>query len=372
MEGTSELLRGQRRAVRRIALVSKLTGAFDLGDLVMSNSIVRCVRREFPDSRIALFARQDEIVRYRDRFYVPHSWIDEFYPCPGLSGASWKEWLRLYVRMLTLRLDLCITNIDSLPAWFVFLTGIRLRVGVRPAGTNFSRLLTHPVALAAAPLHWTDIASAYAAVLAGPAAATVRDGVPFVRYEAEPPGLRNDIRRPIIVMHIGGAMHWNRRWPRESYLEICVRLTRWLGATIALVSGHEEQIEVLWLTQRLMRLCPQARLENLGGCPLNRLLNVYSSSDLYIGNDSGLMHLAVAVGLPVVAVFGPSNHRYLGPDGVDVRHQVVTKDFVCSRGACSLGCRPQFDSVRPEYPACLKAVSVAQVWEAVLRGLRLC
>jgi ADP-heptose:LPS heptosyltransferase len=372
LEGASDSLRGQWKAVRRVALVSKLTGAFDLGDIVMSNSIVRCVRREFPASRIVLFARREEIARFRDRFYVPHSWIDEFHDCPALIGHSWKEWLRLYLRMLTLRVDLCITNIESLPAWLPFLAGIRLRVGIRPDEKYLGRMLTHPVALPAGKVHWTDIASAYAAVLAGPDKVAVRNVVPFVRYEAEPTGIREDVRRPLVVLHIGGAMHWNRRWPRESYLEICVRLTRNLRATIAVVGGHEEEAEVRWLTQRLLRLCPDARVENLGGCGLNRLLNVYAGADLYIGNDSGLMHLAVAVGLPVVAVFGPSDHRYLGPDRVDARHQVVTKDFACSRGVCPLGCQARYDIAYPEYPACLKAISVAQVWAAILRGLKTC
>lgn len=361
-----------RGNIRRIALVSKLTGYFDLGDIVMSNAVVSCVRRQFPAASIVLLARADEIDRYRERFYTRHSWVDEFHVCPLLSERSWIKWLGLYLRMRALRIDLCITNIDSLPAWLVFLTGIPLRMGVQPRRSRFARLLTHPVAVnmsCASALHWTDVASAYMTVLSGTAGCKVSDVVPYVRYEKEPEVVSASWRRPIVAMHIGGAMHWNRRWPKQSYLEVCVRLTRQFGATVAFVCGEEERAEVAWLTARLQRLCPHARVASFAGCSINRVLNVYAAADLFVGNDSGLMHLAVAMGLPTVAVFGPSNHSYLGADRVDARHRVFTRNFPCARGGCQLGCKPRYDMDAPDYPACMKGIDVTRVWDAIATQL---
>jgi ADP-heptose:LPS heptosyltransferase len=173
----------------------------------------------------------------------------------------------------------------------------------------------------------------------------------------------------MVAMHIGGAMRWNRRWPIENYLEICARLSREFEASIVLIGGDEEKAEVTWLSGRLKQIYPEARVIDFVGCSINRMLKLFSQADLYIGNDSGPMHLAVSVGLPVVAVFGPSDHHYAGPDKVDFRHQVVKADFPCSQGKCQLGCRHDYDIASPDYPACMKELPISSVWAAVTRAL---
>lgn len=364
---------GDGGRIRSIALVSKLTGSFDLGDIVMTNAVTRYVRQRFPASRIVLIARSDEIARYRDRFHARHSWIDDVHACPALADRSWKTWLRFYRQIRALKLDLCIASVESLPAWFMFLAGIPLRVGVRPANRWLAKLLTHPIDVPADGTrlnHWTDLAAAYVAALGETQGFKVQDVVPYVRYDHEALDLTGaGLPRPVVAMHIGGAVHWNRRWPRESYLQICIRLIREREASIVLMGGDEEKAEIRWLIERLKHFCPEARITDFAGCSINRALNVYSRADLYIGNDSGLMHLAVATGLPVVALFGPSDHRYLGPDKVDARHQVVTTDAPCARGGCRFGCNSPYDMDSPEYPACMRDLDPASVWAAVTRSL---
>lgn len=356
-------------SVRRIAIVSQLAGNFDLGDIVMSNAVVRFVRQRFPDSRITLIARPDEIARYTDFFYARHSWIDEYRACPALTDRSWSKWLRFYWQLRALKPDLCITNRASLPAWFLFLSGIPWRVGLPPANRWLAKFLTHPVAVPGRGIrqvHWTDVATAYVAALGGAPDFKVQDVVPYVRYDDETLDLEDaGLRRPLVAMHIGGSMHWNRRWPRERYLEICVRLTREIGASIVLVGGDEEKAEIVWLTDRLNDLCPDARVEPLVGCPINRVINVYARADLYVGNDSGPTHLAVAVGVPVVMIFGPSRYPYVRPDKVNPRHRAVTRHFPCVQVGCQLGCNSRYDLASPDYPACIKAVDAGDVWAAV-------
>jgi ADP-heptose:LPS heptosyltransferase len=364
-----------RGKVHCVAIVSRLSGRFDLGDIVLSNAVVRLVRQQFPESRIVLFARREELARYQDRFYVPHSWIDDFQVCPALEEKSILEWLRLYRKLRSLRADLCISNIQGLPGWFLFLAGVPLRMGFR---FRFSKrwhfwFLTHPVSLNVQDprsIHWSDFVKAYAEALSGSRTFAVQQLVPYVRYASEPAESTDGVRKPLVVMHIGGAVHWNRRWPRESYLEVCLRLTRDVGAAIALVGGTEERLDTAWLIERLRRTCPQARVSNFTGCSINRMLNLYSRADLYVGNDSGLMHLAVALGLPVVAVFGPSKHLFWGPDRIDPRHQAVTLGLPCTDGGCKIGCPAHYDVNAPDYPTCLKRIDVASVWAAIAKRLQ--
>jgi len=375
-----------RGKIRRVVIISRLADRFDLGDIVMSNAVLRYARLQFPDARIALFARREELERYQERFYVPHSWVDEFHPCPPLVDRSIVRWLGLYARLRAQRADVCITNIRGLPAWLLLLAGIPRRVGFLflPIEQRRFRVwriedwvlllnrmfLTHPVTVSLPDMmriHWSDFARAYGEALSGASTFEVRQVVPFVRYDEEV--LETGLQKPVVVVHIGGAAHWNRRWPRESYLELCARLVHDLDATIALVGGMEERSDTTWLADNLQRRCPQGRVRDLMGCTLNRMLNLYARSDLFVGNDSGLMHLAVAAGLPVVALFGPSRHLFWGPDRIDPRHQVVTCNLPCAAGVCQIGCPVHYDMAAPDYPACMKRIDVESVWTAILRSL---
>jgi len=89
--------------------------------------------------------------------------------------------------------------------------------------------------------------------------------------------------------------------------------------------------------------------------PLRQFLAVLSRCRLFVCNDSGPMHMAGALGVPVVAVFGPTQPEWFGPLGS--RHRVVIRRDVW--------CRPCADHCLFEEPYCLRLIPVEQVMEAV-------
>ena len=98
-----------------------------------------------------------------------------------------------------------------------------------------------------------------------------------------------------------------------------------------MVLGGPDEVEI---AARLERLVGDGeRLVNLAGLTtIHESAALIERCDLFLGNDSGPMHVATAVGTPVVAVFGPSNSRAWGPytpPGETGPHTVVARDLPC-------------------------------------------
>lgn len=116
--------------------------------------------------------------------------------------------------------------------------------------------------------------------------------------------------RPRIALHPGsGSYSLARRWPLERYIVLAQRLAGQVNATFVVVGGQDERP----LGDALSTAVGTALLDLTGRTTLRQLGAVLQECDLLVSNDSGVMHIATAVETPVVALFGPSNHRAWGP-----------------------------------------------------------
>ncbi|MBI2849353.1 MAG: glycosyltransferase family 9 protein [Chloroflexi bacterium] len=135
----------------------------------------------------------------------------------------------------------------------------------------------------------------------------------------------------IVALHPGGGQNGpSRRWLPQGFAEIGRTLAEKYKARILLVGGAQEQ----GLAQQVADLMDGEALNWAGRTSFKELGAILKHCHLFVGNDSGVMHLATAVGVPVVAVFGPSNPRAWGPwadegDGKRRAH-VVRPDLPCS------------------------------------------
>lgn len=118
----------------------------------------------------------------------------------------------------------------------------------------------------------------------------------------------------------GGA----KRWLPERFAAVADRAARRLGARVALVGGRDERPLAEAVAARM-----QARAHVLTGeTTLPSLAGVLAHLRLLLTNDSGPMHLAAALGVPVVAVFGPTDWRETAPVGA--RHRLVRAETACA------------------------------------------
>ena len=117
---------------------------------------------------------------------------------------------------------------------------------------------------------------------------------------------------PIIAIHPGsGGYSTARRWSPEKFAQLADTLYADVGGQLLLVGGPEE-VELHQHIMNMMRSeMPVRSLAGKGNIKVAAA--VLELADLFIGNDSALMHLATAVGTPTVAIFGLTNYKAWGP-----------------------------------------------------------
>ncbi len=162
---------------------------------------------------------------------------------------------------------------------------------------------------------------------------------------------RIDRQEPVCVIH--PAARWStKRWPAERYATLADRLAAEHGWRIVMVAAPAQRDQAAGVS-RAMR---ERSIDLVGRTTLPQLAAVLRRATVMVTNDSGPMHLAAAVGTPVVALFGPTDPRAVGPYGTG--HTVVRKAIDCS--SCS-----RQHCVKAL--ACLNAISIDEVMMVVSR-----
>jgi len=151
-----------------------------------------------------------------------------------------------------------------------------------------------------------------------------------------------------IVTLIPGAKFEGKRWDKEKFAQLAKELIKIYGVKIIITGSKEEKK----LTEEVKEMIEEKGVFDFGGkTNLRELAAIYELSDLVVSNDTGSMHLACAVGVPIVAIFGPSNPYRYGPIGV--KNFVVHSDIECFPCKKEAKCKINFE--------CIKRISVEDV-----------
>ncbi len=136
-----------------------------------------------------------------------------------------------------------------------------------------------------------------------------------------------DERNRYICISTGAKSHI-KRWPKDRFLELCETLTSKLGIPIVLI-GDERDKEITGEITREITSKARCRISDFAGrTTLTELAALLKSSSLLITNDSAPMHIAGAVNIPVIAIFGPTDPLKYGP--ASKKSAVIRKDLKCS------------------------------------------
>lgn len=160
----------------------------------------------------------------------------------------------------------------------------------------------------------------------------------------------------IVGIAPGAAYGHAKRWPPRRVAELTGRLGE-RGAACVLVGAGSDRDAGREIESTLPA---PARVVNLiGRTDLRLLAGVLQRCQAFVSNDSGAMHLAAAVGVPVAAIFGPTDERVTAPLG---DHDIMIHQVFC---------RPCMLRDCPIDHRCMKGITVDAVFEAVARRLNL-
>jgi ADP-heptose:LPS heptosyltransferase len=157
-----------------------------------------------------------------------------------------------------------------------------------------------------------------------------------------------------VALHMGSGSR-KKAWPPGHCAGLAIRLAACKSARVVILTGPAET----GLQQDRRELVSSGRCIMLDRQPLPELAAILNRCSVFVGNDSGITHLAAAAGVPVVSLFGPTDPRVWGPRGNDVT-------ILGGGAACSPCSREKMQHCA--HQTCLEHISVEEVYEAVVQG----
>jgi heptosyltransferase-2 len=300
-----------------------------VGDAIMALPALRTVRHRFPDAEIAIVARPYVADIYRDQA-ICNQFIA--YDPKGLhAGISGRERLVSELRAGKFDVALLLQNAFD-AAWLAWRANIPERIGYARDGRSF--LLTKAVPLpehGEIPAHerfyYLELLRRASWVDSLQDETFIDLSVPGDRRRTADEFLcKSGVRRGALRIAIGaGASYGSAKcWPPLRFAEVANRLQAEADADVILF-GTSAEAGVATAISAGMRRPP---VDLMGKTAIADLPALLSQCHLFIGNDSGAIHVAAAVGLPVVAVFGPTDPEGTAP--VTPRCNIVQQKPYCS------------------------------------------
>jgi heptosyltransferase II len=300
-----------------------------VGDAIMALPALRIVRQRFPESEIAIVARPYVADIYRDQQICDR--LIPYDPQGSHAGFFGRE--RLASELRTMKFDVALLLQNAFDAaWLAWRANIPERIGYARDGRGFFLTKAVPVPRRGEiPAHekfyylellrragWLD------SVLDEKLIELI---IPDEkRRSAEEFLTKSGARRGVLRIAIGaGAAYGSARcWPPSRFAELANRLHSQADADVFLFGTAAESAVSNAISAEMRR--PPVDLT--GKTAIADLPALLSQCHLFIGNDSGAMHVAAAVGLPVVAVFGPTDPHGTAP--VTPRCTIVQEKPYCS------------------------------------------
>jgi len=316
-----------------------------VGDGVMAIPAIAALRGHFKEAEIILLAKPAIA-----SLFLHHPDLNRIiiYENPGKHQGP-IGFLRLSAALRKERFDIAVLLKNSFEsALMTTLSGIPQRIGYDTDSRGF--LLTCPLLIAVAPLHQRD---AYLHIAQQMGVSALVQPPYIVLTEAEKLAARSalesvEISSGAFVVGIapGTAKGSAKAWLPERFAAVADNLVETFGARIILLGGPND-LSAGAAVRREMK----SRATNFTGTlSLREMIAVISLCNLCITNDSGPMHIASALGIPQVAIYGPRPPEFSFPDGpLDAKAYHPVNCSPCDFRVCPVGHH------------CMTAVSVEEV-----------
>jgi len=325
-----------------------------IGDVLLSTPVLHALREAYPGARVTMLVN-----RGTEGILTHNPDVNEVL-C--LEKGAWEAQLK-FVRMLRRRAFDCVIDLTDgdRSATISLMTGAPVRVGFN-AEHRWRGLLYSAVAKPRpADQHRVDYD------LCGLRALGLdpKPGTPVVHVSPveeqmvetwlQEAGLFSSEASLLPVLLQPGARYSLKVWPRERFAQLADLLAERFSCRI-LLGGDQREREIAEQVARKARCGPTVVA---GKFSLLQFASLMKRCALFVGNDGGAMHIAAAMGTPVVALFGPTYPQRWGPRGGPA--QVIYKGFDC-RACYHPICLRGDDS-------CMQQITVDEVFAAASRML---
>ncbi len=324
-----------------------------IGDVLLSVPTIRAIREHLPDSYIAALVNKgtEEMLSGNPLLDEVISFDRSVKGLPLLQSLSAQAGLIWRIRNKKFDLVVDLTSGDR-PALIALLSGAKYRLGHDPGGQGFlgkKYCYTHLVLPGGEEKHVVESNLDVVRLLdMDTADKSVSIFIPPEDQARVDEWLKGGNDSPV---HIHPTSDWLFKcWRDEAYARLIDYLQLERKLKVVLTSGPTaKELEKVTAILKLARSQP---LNLTGRTSLKQLAAVSIRSKLFIGVDSAPMHIAAAVGTPVIALFGPSGEHNWGPWGQG--HTVISKDWPC-RPCGRDGCQGSKRS------KCLEEISLDEV-----------
>ncbi|MBD3182475.1 lipopolysaccharide heptosyltransferase II [Candidatus Poribacteria bacterium] len=320
-----------------------------LGDVVLTTPTIRAIRKEFPHARIAMLVgeRSADVLTTN-----PH--LDELITFER-KARGLSETRRIVSVLKQYNFDVSIDMQRKFRSSLItYLGNVRLRIGYHepkgflcsvkiPEDENKHAIDRNLDLLKPLGIETEDIK---------PEIFILKEHQDFARDELEKLGA--NFEYPALGMFPGAG--WRHRcWPAQKFAEVGDMAISNKNASVVVLGGPKES-DILEDISNRMKNKPILMKANM---TIPQLAGVIQQCNLFISNDTGPMHISVAVNTPTIGLFGPGNHikfRPLGEQNTFIRHNTP-----CSP------CKQFTDRCKDNI--CMKKISVDEVWEVVKEKL---
>jgi len=336
-------------------LVVKLSS---LGDVIQTLPVLPPLKRKYPDANITWLVEEESAQLIGNHPLIDHllvfrkkKWLKDV--------ANLRKWAQFFREMSNFVKELRLYTYDLIidfqgllkSGMFVGICRGKRKVGFCPGREKSHIFLNEKIPFPTFTLHAIDRylylikslgCSSQPPEFSIPVRQVHRDRI--VEFFQEK---KIDIDKPVVILHPG--TRWKTKmWEENKWALLGDLLCQKNGAQIILTGSREDFSLVRRITSK-MRL---PGINTAGKWGLKELAFLQTQAHVIVVPDSGPMHLAAALGTPVVALFGPTDQTRTGPYGNI--HKVIIKPVEC---------RPCFQRTCTNNK-CMTEISVREVWEA--------
>ncbi len=325
-----------------------------IGDTILSTPAWQFLRKRFPDAYISVMVHK----RRRD--------VVVYDPVPDniIVYCKFVYFLRLIKELRRLKIDIAIifhgNDPDILP--LVFLGRAKEIIGYYRR-TRLPYFLTIP--LYSLPDHFIMAQMRLAERVAGGGETDFGNlaspAFLLKREEKEKAGLfleENNLAGKLLIGILPGAGRPYKCWPAERFAAVITYLLQKLNACVIIFGSKKEMAlagKIEGLSRESLQKKEDSRIINAAGSfDLRQASALMERLALFITNDSGPLHIAMALNIPIVALFCPSDPGGLLPPGRDNNIKIIKKGIPC-KPCITKRCR---------HPFCMEQISVEEVIKA--------